>query len=529
MSSKASKKLNNIGQKKLQESTPLYKYAKASIDSKNNASLAIDFDGKPIEFAYWLGVEYLTAEQKQILLSVRDRQTTNVQACHGSGKSFISAILALYFVFCRQGLCISTAPTERQVKEILWKEIRNLYDKNKRKLGGNRGELFVKKSELAYGFGFTARANSTDGFQGIHSDKLLAIIDESCGVSEPIDDGASSCVTGSSNRILRIGNPTSAGTPFHKACLLNNIRVPAWTHPNVSWAYSQCLDGVYRLVPEIAQVILTQDKDEPVKPQKDWPPEYPRDRIPGAVSISWIEKHRIKKGEQSPFFISRINAYFPEDNTSSLIPRSWFLRARARYDADPLKWDNLAHGKKWRFGLDVGDGGDPHAIAGWHGPVLYFVRNHPTLGDGEDTIRAAAIAKKELDKKKNGIVSVDRAGVGAGTFGKLCSDGYRLSAVGVHWGEQAKDKEQFLNLKAEDAWLLREALENNEVAIAPLGNIEDEVMDDLANTWYELTANDKTRVEDKKKAKLRLGRSPNCGDAVILGFRDRRTISDMWT
>jgi hypothetical protein len=529
MPSKANKILINIGNQKLQKQSSLYKDVVINLGNKIVTDEAYIFENDPIGFAYFLGIKELTAEQKQIMLSVRDRSTTNVQAAHGVGKSHVAAIIALWWVFSVGGRCVTTAPTARQVKEVLWSEIRSHYDANKHKLGGRRGELFVNKTVKARATGFTARDNCTDAFQGVHDVKLLVIEDEANGISPAIDDGASSLVTGVENRILRIGNPTSAGTPFHKSCMLSHIRIPAWNHPNVAWAYQQCPDGVYRLVPAIAQNICQDDKDEPVKPQKDWPPEYPRDRIPGAVSISWIEKHRIKKGEQSPFFISRVNAYFPEDNTSSLIPRSWFIRARARYDADPLKWDNLAHGKKWRFGLDVGDGGDAHALAAWHGPVLYFVRNYPTLGDGEDTIRAAALAKKELDKKKNAIVSVDRAGVGAGTYGKLCSDGYRISSIGVHWGEQAKDKEQFLNLKAEDAWILREAFENEEVAIAPLGNLEDEVIDDLASTWYQLTANDKTRVEDKKKTKERLGRSPNCGDAVILGYRYRQTVSDMWT
>ncbi len=46
----------------------------------------LSFSNDPIGFAKYLGVEFLTDEQKQIMLSVRDRSVTNVQAAHGVGK-----------------------------------------------------------------------------------------------------------------------------------------------------------------------------------------------------------------------------------------------------------------------------------------------------------------------------------------------------------------------------------------------------------------------------------------------------------
>ncbi|WP_414581598.1 hypothetical protein [Scytonema sp. PCC 10023] len=38
-----------------------------------------------------------------------------------------------------------------------------------------------------------------------------------------------------------------------------------------------------------------------------------RNRIPGAVSVTWIEDVRIKKGENLPFWLSRVEAQFPTD------------------------------------------------------------------------------------------------------------------------------------------------------------------------------------------------------------------------
>ena len=41
----------------------------------------------------------LTPEQVQILESVRDRKTTNVQAAHGVGKTWIAGWIVMWYVF----------------------------------------------------------------------------------------------------------------------------------------------------------------------------------------------------------------------------------------------------------------------------------------------------------------------------------------------------------------------------------------------------------------------------------------------
>ncbi|MBD2035329.1 hypothetical protein H6F76_09870 [Leptolyngbya sp. FACHB-321] len=56
------------------------------------------------------------------------------------------------------------------------------------------------------------------------------------------------------------------------------------------------------------------------------------------------------------------------------------------------------------------------------------------------------------------------------------------------------------------------------VAIVPLGEYEDEVIDDLARTYYEKTGKDRTKIEDKEKTRKRLHRSPDCGDTVVYGW-----------
>jgi len=85
------------------------------------------FADDPVGFAHQvLGVKFLTDDQKRILLSILSNRETNVPSAHGMGKTKTGAIAALWWAFCCRGLAISTAPTERQVKELLWSEIRSM-------------------------------------------------------------------------------------------------------------------------------------------------------------------------------------------------------------------------------------------------------------------------------------------------------------------------------------------------------------------------------------------------------------------
>lgn len=505
------------------------------IKTKNQGNDLRLYRDRPVDFAREiLGIKYLTEDAIAILESVRSNKITNVQASHGVGKSFLAgSVLVLWWIFAVKGLCITTAPTERQVKQILWSETRRNYGLNKHKLGGKIGELSLKLDENARAFGFTARSNNTNGFQGIHADYLLLIEDEACGISPEIDQGAESCIVGINNRLLRIGNPIADGTPFADSCKRSHIRIPAWNHTNVKWAYQQESDGIHRIKPELRKDLF--DERGQILDREHWGKNaiaamesYLKTanaiEIKGAISVDWIERARDKYGEGSGFWESRIEARFPLDSGQSIFPRRYFLMARNKFDA--IKdWDIKLRGIAPRYGLDVGDGGDPHALARWQGTVLMAVRSQPTIGDELDTSRAAGMVAGDIAKHGNGSIGVDNIGVGAGTLAMLKNQG--LIASGIFWGDSATDNQRFANLKAEQFWLLREAGEKGEIAIAPLGDSEDEAMEDLANIYYEELPTGKIKIEDKKKTRARLGRSPNCGDAIVYGYHASSAINPL--
>src|ERR1041385_6585970 len=95
--------------------------------------------------------------QLEIALSVRDNPRTAVAACYASGKTFVAACIALWWLCTRRpALVVTTAPTGRLVKLLLWREIRKLHRRAKRRLPGRPLQLKLEISDDWIAFGFSS-------------------------------------------------------------------------------------------------------------------------------------------------------------------------------------------------------------------------------------------------------------------------------------------------------------------------------------------------------------------------------------
>ena len=84
----------------------------------------------PVSFIQAFFNERLWGYQKNIVNSVRDSKVTAVKSCNGIGKSYTAARVALWFLYSfPNSKIITTAPTFRQVEDILWRELRNAKSK----------------------------------------------------------------------------------------------------------------------------------------------------------------------------------------------------------------------------------------------------------------------------------------------------------------------------------------------------------------------------------------------------------------
>jgi len=118
-------------------------------------------------------------------------------------------------------------------------------------------------------------------------------------------------------------------------------------------------------------------------------------------------------------------------------------------------------------------------------------------------------------------VNIDVIGIGASAYDTARTHG--LNAVEINWANasHAFDKSgtlQFVNKRAEHWWKFREALDphsGNDLALPP----DPELLADLTAPRWESQRNG-IKIESKEDLKKRIGRSPDCGDAVVMANAD---------
>src|SRR5574343_346105 len=110
--------------------------------------------------------------QIQIIESVRDNPKPAWRSCHGIGKTFIVARIVLWWLYSfPHSIVITTAPTWRQVQDLVWKEIRSCHYRSKVPLGGylapSATQLSPDGSKEWVAIGLST--NDSNRVQGYHS------------------------------------------------------------------------------------------------------------------------------------------------------------------------------------------------------------------------------------------------------------------------------------------------------------------------------------------------------------------------
>ena len=102
--------------------------------------------------------------QEDILSALVNNREVNVRSCHSAGKSWVASRAALWFLFNHpDSLVITTAPTARQVRGILWKEMRTAHSRSLFPLGGEPSTTALRISPSWLAIGFTAAEHGASG------------------------------------------------------------------------------------------------------------------------------------------------------------------------------------------------------------------------------------------------------------------------------------------------------------------------------------------------------------------------------
>jgi len=424
--------------------------------------------------------------QREIAESVACSRRTIVKSGNGVGKTYLAADLALWFLYSFPGSTVlTTAPTWRQVRHVLWEEIRRRFRTALKPLPG-----VLLSTRISAGEGWQALGlATTDGvrFQGFHGRDLLVILDEASGIPNEIWEAVEGVAVGANNRILAIGNPLHASGRFYEifrgAGEWKRITMNALEHPNIT--------GKGPAVPgAITRDALRQRIEE-------WCQEVQED----APSDGDIFRWEGKPYRPSNLFRTRVLGEFPDADDEALISLRWVEAAMER---------SLPPVGERRMAVDVARFGADCTVIGCRvGPVLVDM----AVIHGADTMEVAGrIAAKAYQFHPQSI-AVDSIGVGAGVVDRLVELGIEgVEAVNV--ALPAWDTERFANRRAELYWSLRELLRCGEIVLPK----DEHLRRDLASIHYKHTSQGKIQIESKDEMKRRGLASPDRADMAAMLF-----------
>lgn len=263
----------------------------------------------------------LTPDQVEGIRLIAENDRVSIKSGHGVGKTNLMAAAVLWFKYSFQpSVVLTTAPTERQVRHLLWREIRGLHGKSRQRLECTKlNTMQLELDPKSYALGFST--NEATQIQGFHSPHILVIIDEANGYPEELYTSIEGLLSGGERKIfVQIGNPVvPAGTFFNSFSDIDTktLTISCLNHPNV-------LTG--------------------------------KNIIPGAVTLEWVEKQARTWGKDSSFWDSRVIGVFPKISTDLVINLAWVEHAE---QVTPCKGER---GRSIYMGYNVAEYGDDEHV-----------------------------------------------------------------------------------------------------------------------------------------------------------------------
>ena len=472
---------------------------------------------EPVNFASnILGVKPWD-KQKQILNAIAANRSVAVRSCNGAGKTFTAAIVILWWLMSYDNaIVITTAPSERQVREILWRELQKLYMPVRDIVGGKLTRTRLEVSPTRYAYGFST--NTEDRFQGFHSGNILVIVDEASGVDEFIYNAISGVITAKNSKLLLIGNPHGyAGTfydAFHKdrkqfeTVHISAFDLPAFkaegiTEKNIKDVeYPDPITDDTDVIPAGNTVFPAHNTVIPAEAGTQGNINY-ADSLIGLSSPQWALDLFNRQGPHSSVYQTRVLGQFPEEADDTLIPLRDVEAAVKRRSQVPSDTPPV-------MGVDVARfGNDKTVIIIRHGPKVIYIDE---LRKSDIVNTTGAVVTAALKYKVKNII-VDEIGVGAGVLDNLKAD-KRFDAVGLNGSNSPNNSEKYLNKRVEVFDGLRQRFADGDISIPN----DPELISQLASLTYKYNARGQLQLESKDQIRSTGRQSPDKADAIALAF-----------
>lgn len=429
--------------------------------------------------------------QCQVMRAIsKPRARVAVKSCHASSKTFTAAELVLWAPYAG-GIAITTAPTDRQVRRLVWAEVRSIYPKARLPLGG---ELLQKEFRIApdlYALGLaTDKGVNFQGFHARANGFLLLVMDEAPGIDPTVFHAVEGVRSGGDVRVLLLGNPDVPSGPFYDVFEKDRVgwetfTIDAFDTPNFE---DETRPGQQLTLEEL--LALSEDRlDVATRPY--------------LITRRFVLEKLGEWGVDSPLWASKIRGQFPDQAANALLSLAWLEEAKSRAVVVPEPAD-------WEAGIDVAGPGEDETVVGVrHGFRLVAMRSWSDPDPRGDVLAFLAPYRERLKR-----VKVDSVGQGYYFARHLEDQGYQGRITDVNVGEAPHDKEKYANLKAELYWALRMRAQAGDLA----GLTDERLISQLASIRYDHNARGQIVIESKEQARKRGVKSPDRAEMLMLLF-----------
>lgn len=479
-----------------------------------------------------LGVN-LDKEQEAILSSVQHNRRTSVASGTARGKDFVTAVAAVCFMYLTprwndEGELIEntkvalTAPTDRQVKNIMMPEISRLYNRAKRNgviLPGRLNAYDIRTdNEEWFLTGFKADEHNHEAWSGFHAVNTMFAVTEASGISDDTFGAIEGNLQGNS-RILLVFNPNKTvgyAAKSQKGERWQKFRLSSLSAPNVV--------EKRQVIPGQVDYEWVQDKLE------NWCTKIREDEVDEAQDDFEFEGVWYRPED---IFRIKVLGKFPKVGEDTLIPEQWIELAQQRW----VRYHKTKRVDQYpdplRLGTDVaGMGRDSSVNCYRRGNIVE--RFHKTNSGGKaNHMELAGRIANELNLDKKAIALIDTIGEGAGVYSRLEELGFENRAHSCKYSEAAKDENdepltditgqyKFANMRAYLFWAVRDWLNprnyQSQDRLNPMLPPGDTFTEEATEIKWKFRSDGAIIIEPKEDIKKRLGRSTDEFDSLANTF-----------
>lgn len=427
------------------------------------------------------------------------RKPLVVPSANAMGKDWtISGRAALWFYECFAPTCkvVMTGPTERQVVDIMWAELKNAY--LSRPSEDFIGRLVTCKLEGAPDWfitAFTTKETETaqGKFQGVHSSRLMVIVSEAQAVDDLIYDQIDGLTMADICLVVYLGNP------------LTNVG-----------RFAKMIEDTEK------NIVFNLDAYDSINVKSG------KQVIPGLVSAAWVkdkeEKWNADKSGKDPRYMARVRGQLPTTAINSVISRDLYKKCVSR----ELTWWSAEYGV---IGVDP-------ALTGTDDMVISVMKSGKLIDEWvipyneNETVAAGKIQMKLNEHFPNGgaTIVIDSDGLGIkvhDAFRKMMPGNPKHPNDLIEYRGSCNDRKivdpQYENVRAEAHFYAKQRMMDGHISL----DDNDWSREEATSCLYFTNGRGRIQIEDKDDLKARIARSPNRWDArvcAIWGFRTAKKI-----